>query len=166
MFTRRRNWEQPIDTWEEMRAIMRKGFIPSHYYRDLYQQLQSLTQGSKSVEDYHKEIEISMIKANVEEDREATMACFLNGLNRDIANVVELQHYVELKDMVHMAIKVERQLKSKGISKFGAATYLNSLSSCWKPNWRNDEGIDSKTTPKLLKIKKGVLDDHKGKFDS
>ena len=35
-----------------------------------------------------------MIRANVVEDREATMARFLNGLNRDIANVVELQHYV------------------------------------------------------------------------
>ena len=42
------------------------------------------------------------------------MVRFLNGLNRDIANVVELQHYMELEDMVHMAIKVERQLKRKG----------------------------------------------------
>ena len=58
----------------------------------------------------HKEMEITMIQANVEEDREATMAKFSNGLNRDIANVVELQHYVELEDMVHMAINVERQL--------------------------------------------------------
>jgi hypothetical protein len=31
-----------------------------------------------------------MIRANVEEDREATMARFLSGLNRDIANVIEL----------------------------------------------------------------------------
>jgi len=38
----------------------------------------------------------------VQEDRKATMARFLQGLNRDIANVVELQ-YVELEDMVHMA---------------------------------------------------------------
>ena len=60
------------------------------------------------MDDYHKEMEIAMISANVVEDREATMARFLNGLNRDIANVVELQHYVELEDMVHMAIKVER----------------------------------------------------------
>ena len=29
-----------------------------------------------------------MIRANVIEDRKATMARFLNGLNRDIANVV------------------------------------------------------------------------------
>ena len=60
------------------------------------------------MDDYHKEMEIAMIQTNVEKDREATMARFLNGLNRDIANVVELQHYVELEDMVHMSIKVER----------------------------------------------------------
>ena len=59
-----------------------------------------------------------MIRANVEEHSEATTARFLNGLNRDIANVVELQHYVELEDMVHIAIKVERQLKRKGTRSF------------------------------------------------
>ena len=57
--------------------------------------------------DYHKEMEIAMIQANVEEDREATMTRFLNGLNWDIANMVELQHYVELEDRVPMTIKVE-----------------------------------------------------------
>ena len=35
------------------------------------------------------------------------MARFLNGLNSDVANVMELQHYVELEDMVHIAIKFE-----------------------------------------------------------
>uniref|UniRef100_A0A2N9GD10 Reverse transcriptase RNase H-like domain-containing protein n=1 Tax=Fagus sylvatica TaxID=28930 RepID=A0A2N9GD10_FAGSY len=39
------------------------------------------------MEDYHKEMEVAMIRANVEEDQEATMARFLSGLNRDIANV-------------------------------------------------------------------------------
>ena len=60
------------------------------------------------MDDYRKEMNISLIRANVEEDREATIARFLNGLNQDITNVVELQHYMELKDMVHMAIKVKR----------------------------------------------------------
>ena len=52
-----------------------------------------------------------MIQANVEEHREATMARFLLGLNREIQDKVDMQHYVELEDMVHMAIKVEQQLK-------------------------------------------------------
>jgi hypothetical protein len=60
------------------------------------------------VDDYYKEMDIAMIQANVEEDREATMARFLNGLNLDIANMVELQRYIEMEDMVHMAIKMER----------------------------------------------------------
>jgi hypothetical protein len=53
------------------------------------------------VDDYFKEMEIAMIRANVEEDREATMVKFLNGLNQDNTNMVELE------DMVHMVIKVE-----------------------------------------------------------
>ncbi len=40
-----------------------------HYYRDLYQKLQNLTQVSRSVEDYYKEMEIAMIRANVEEEK-------------------------------------------------------------------------------------------------
>jgi hypothetical protein len=50
---------------------------------------------------------------NVVEDRETIIARFLNALNCEIANVVELQHYVELEDMVHMGTKVKRQLKRK-----------------------------------------------------
>jgi hypothetical protein len=53
--------------------------------------------------------------------REAMIARFLNGLNKEIANVVELQHDVELGDMIHMAMKVERQIKKR-------ATYV------FKPN--------------------------------
>lgn len=34
-----------------------------------------------SIEDYHKEIEIAMIRTNMEEDREATMGRVFSGLN-------------------------------------------------------------------------------------
>ena len=98
------------------------------------------------MDDYYKEMEIALIRANLEEeDREATMARFLNGLNRDIANVVELQHYVEFEDMVHMVIKVERQLKRQGTRSFQNP----GSSTSWKSNWRKDEGavLKSKTEP-------------------
>ncbi|KAL4384341.1 hypothetical protein GQ457_15G018120 [Hibiscus cannabinus] len=64
-------------------------------------------------------MEMAMMRANIEEDREATMARFLIGLNTEIANVVELQHYVELDEMVHMAIKVERQQRKRATSTQG-----------------------------------------------
>ena len=105
---RRRNRKYPIETWEDMKVVMRKRFVPSYYYKELYQKLQSLQQGNRSVDKYYKQTEVAMIKANVKEDREATMARFLAGLNKELANMIKLQHYVELEDMVHMAMKVER----------------------------------------------------------
>ena len=42
------------------------------------------------MEDYYKEIEIIMTRPDVGEDEEATMACFLGGLNKEIANRLEL----------------------------------------------------------------------------
>ena len=153
----------PIKTWDEMKAVMRRRFVPSHYYKDLYQNLQSLTQGSKSIEDYHKEMEITIIKANVEEDRETTMARFLNGLNCEIANVVELQHYVELEDMVHMAMKVERQLKKKNSLK---QSQHSGSSSSWKMNWKKHDKVVSTSKSEPPKGKDEVPNKSKSKFES
>ncbi|KAH9734857.1 hypothetical protein KPL71_017535 [Citrus sinensis] len=116
---------------------------------------------SRSVEDYHKEMEIIMIQANIEEEREATMVRFLHGLNQDIANVVDLQHYVELEDMVHMAMKMEQQLKKKG----SIRTNLGSSSS-WKSKWSKDEKVVSKPKIELIKDHKEGGNQSKGKYDS
>jgi hypothetical protein len=73
-----------------MKPIMRKRFVPNHYNREIYNILQSLSQGSKTINEYFKKIKIAIIRANISKDREVTFAIFLIGLNKDIANVVEL----------------------------------------------------------------------------
>ncbi|XP_028785068.1 uncharacterized protein LOC114740980 [Neltuma alba] len=155
---RRNNGERPVTTWSEMKALMKKRFVPNHYFRELYQKLQTLTQGPRSVEEYNKEMELAMIRANVQEDREATMARFLSGLNKDIADIVELHHYVELEDMVHMAIKVEKQLKRKGASKFHSGS-----TSSFKQNWKKGEKAIQKET---TRGKEEASSKSKGKSDS
>lgn len=45
------------------------------------------------------------------------MTRFLNGLNKEIANITKLHHYVGLEDLASMAMKVETQLKEKGGAK-------------------------------------------------
>ena len=132
---RRRAGERPIDTWDEMKAVMRKRFVPRHYYRELYKKLQQLRQGSRSVEEYYREMEVAMIRANVDEDREATMARFVNGLNTEIANQAELQHYVEMEDLLHMAIKIERQLKTRGSTRFNRSPEQSS----WKRTFTKED---------------------------
>jgi hypothetical protein len=163
---RRRSGERPIASWEEMKVLMRRQFVPNHYYRDLYMKLQGLNQGSRSVDEYFKEMEIAMIRANVIEVREATMARFLNEPNRDIANVVELQCCVELEDMVHMATKVERQIKRRGNACF--QTNSASSSSTWRLNLKREGVVQPKPYAKAKppKAKKDTHTDGKGKSES
>ena len=52
--------------------------------------------------------------------------------------MVELQHYVELEDMVHMAIKIENQVKRRGGNNTRFAP--SPSSSTWKSKrWRKGE---------------------------
>jgi hypothetical protein len=48
------------------------------------------------------------------------MSTFLSGLNKDIANVVELQPYMDLEDLVYLAIKMEKRMKRKSSTRLGA----------------------------------------------
>ena len=80
MLNKRRN-KEPTVTWEERKKVMHKRFVPTYYYRELYNKLQNLRQGNRSVEEYYKEMEVTMARENIEEDKEATMARFLAGLS-------------------------------------------------------------------------------------
>jgi len=151
--SRRRNGERPI--WEEMKIIMRRRFVPNHYHRDLHRKLQTLTQVSMTVEDYYKEMEIAMIRANVEEDHEATMDRFIGGLNKEIADVVEFQHYMEMEELLHKSNQVERQLKAKITSKFAST-------SSWKSNWQNNKSVtklkDEAKSKNSFATPKGIME--------
>ena len=82
--------------------------MPTHYNRDLFKKLQLLKQGTKSIEEYYKEMEIAMIRATITEDDEQTMARFLNRLNYPIKNIADFQPYTTLVELVHQATKAER----------------------------------------------------------
>ena len=82
----------------------------------LAQKITNLTHGSRSMKDYYNEMEIVMIRANVEDDR---------------AYKVEFQQYVKIYEMVHKAIKIEQQLKRRGNTR--AAPSLSSTH--WKSSY-------------------------------
>ncbi|RDY00585.1 hypothetical protein CR513_16222, partial [Mucuna pruriens] len=123
----------PCETWGDLKREMRDRFLPSYYARDLFVKLQKLFQGYKSIEEYHKEIKICMIRAQIMELQEAIMARFLHRLNRDIQDIVELHHYSSIEDLVHQATKVESQLNRK----------LSSRKSYPNASWKGKGHISS-----------------------
>ena len=49
---------------------------------------------------------IFIIRGNIVEEKDVTMKKKLNFFSREITNMVKLQHYVEINDMIHMATNV------------------------------------------------------------
>ena len=77
------------------------------------------------MEEYYKEMEMALVRANIEEETEDTMARFLSGLNPDIRDVVELQKYVKLDVLLHKAVWVEQQLKRKRAARRNSSNTFN-----------------------------------------
>jgi hypothetical protein len=93
-----------------MKKEMQARFVPSHYVTDLFKKLQKLKQGTKTIEEFYKEMELTMMRANIQESENQTIAWFFNGLNYPIKRIIEFQKYSNMVELVHQASKVERQV--------------------------------------------------------
>jgi hypothetical protein len=102
-----------INTWEEMKRVMRRRFVPSSYQRDVRNRLQVLKQGKRSFDEYYKEMELLLVHAKIREDPKSKMARFLGGLNEDIAGFVVMFPYRTLQDLVDQAKRTERKIQQE-----------------------------------------------------
>ncbi|KAK1602540.1 hypothetical protein QYE76_017971 [Lolium multiflorum] len=102
---------EPIDTWEEIKEVMHTRFVPTHHKRDLFNKLTQLRQSFKSVQEYYKEMHMTMMSANVDEREEQTMARLLNGLNIPVKRIVEFLPYTNMVELLHQATRAERQVR-------------------------------------------------------
>ena len=76
---REEGWK--LDTWTEMKRVMQKRYVPTSYSRTMRQILQRLSQGSLTVEENYKEMEMTLVRANIEEDTKAVHDGFTNKIS-------------------------------------------------------------------------------------
>src|SRR2546430_8037172 len=136
---RRGKGMRPIPRWSTLKELMRSRFVPSSYTRDLYNRLARLVQGGRSVEEYHKEMEMIMARANIEEDDDRKMARFMGGLNLSISEELELYEYHIMEELVQKAMKIERRMKTKAMSKPNLPKASGEFSS-----FRGNSAVSSK----------------------
>jgi hypothetical protein len=94
--------------WVALKQVMQVRFVPSYYARDLINKLQQLKQCAKSVEEYYQELQIGMLRCNLEEREDAAMAQFVAGLNREIQDILEYKEYTNMTHLFHFACKTEK----------------------------------------------------------
>jgi len=56
-----------ISTSEQLKVAMKEIFVPPYYKKEIFNTLHKLTQGDRNVEDYVQEMEVTLMKADVEE---------------------------------------------------------------------------------------------------
>jgi hypothetical protein len=95
-------------------------------------------------------MEIAMIRANVTEDDEQTMARFLNGLNHPIKKIADFQPYSNLIELVHQATKAERQVQDDfKYAKYSSKSYgfsNSQVSTTPTPTSNGDKSSSKKTS--------------------
>ena len=73
-----------------MKREMKKHCLPENYRKDLLLKMHSLQQGGQNVEEYTREFEQLMMKCDIVETQEQTIARYMGGLKQGIADAVDL----------------------------------------------------------------------------
>ncbi|KAE8705938.1 hypothetical protein F3Y22_tig00110415pilonHSYRG00197 [Hibiscus syriacus] len=108
------NFQIPtITSWTDLKQTMRKRFLPAHYTREVKLRLDRLQQGRSSVEEYYKEIQSLLNRANITEKEEVTVSRFIVGLNSNIIDLLDLQGYENLEDTLKKAMTIEAQIQRR-----------------------------------------------------
>ena len=83
-------------------------YLLENYRQDIFLKMYSLRQRDLSVEDCTAESDQLMLKGEFEEPEEHTIVRYLDRLNYEITNVINLQPYFSLHDVMKLALKVEK----------------------------------------------------------
>nr|XP_043611716.1 uncharacterized protein LOC122583367 [Erigeron canadensis] len=112
--TRMRVGKSKVRTWEKMKKCMRADFIPHNYQRLMYQWLQNLKQGSKSVEDYTTEFYQLIARNDIQETEEQLVSRYIGGLRVQIMEFVNMFDPVKLSEAHQRALAYEKQNRRVG----------------------------------------------------
>jgi hypothetical protein len=97
-----------------------------------------LKQGARSVEEYYQELQIDMLRCNLEKREDAAMARFFTGLNREIQDILEYKDYTNITRLFHFACKAEREVQGRHASV--KTNFSIGITNSWQRN-------NGRTTP-------------------
>ncbi|KAE8705306.1 putative dihydrodipicolinate reductase 3 [Hibiscus syriacus] len=140
------NFQIPtITSWTDLKQTMRKRFLPTHYTREVKLRLHRLRQGIISVEDYYKEMQSLLNRANITEKEEVTVSRFVVGLNSNIIDLLDLHGYENLEDTLKKAMTIEVQIQRR------FREHYQSTSSSYQGNPSNPSSSSAPSSLKKLR---------------
>lgn len=108
---RARDGKERIASWDKLKRILRKAFLPYNYTRTVYNQLQNLRQGSKTVDDYAAEFFTLLMRNTLLETHDQLVSRFIGGLRQQIQNHLLLFNPNSVSEAHQRAILIEQNLR-------------------------------------------------------
>ncbi|KAK1425688.1 hypothetical protein QVD17_21043 [Tagetes erecta] len=107
--TRSRLGKPKIVTWAKMKKCLRSAFLPHNFQRLMYQRLQNLKQGSKSVDDYTTEFYQLVARNDIQETEEQLVSRYIGGLRAQILESVNMFDPETVAEAHQRALAFEKQ---------------------------------------------------------
>ena len=82
-----------------MKHELKRKYFPDNYKQDIFLKIHNFRQKEMTVAKYIAEFDHLMLKGELTEPDEQTIARYLGGLKYEISNVVQLQPYWTLNDV-------------------------------------------------------------------
>lgn len=109
-----------------------KRFLSENYRQENYTKLYNFKQYNLPVEEYIREVEYSMLRCDINEPEEQTIARLLGGLKKELAEAIRLQPFWTFNDVRKLAFTIEEQrmkYSSKTAPKASSSNQGNVASS-------------------------------------
>lgn len=110
--SRRRAGKPRIDTWERLKKHMRRAFLPYNYERTLYNKLQSLRQGTRTVEEYATDFFHMVARTTLVETEDQLVSRFIGGLRYQLQTAMQQFNPASVSEAHQRAVAMELQYLS------------------------------------------------------
>ena len=98
----------PLEDWGDLKREMNREFLPLNYKQTLFRQFQSLTQGSKSVDDYTLEFYKLAARNQLNESEDQRVARYMQGLRSSIQDALIAHTFYSVSEAQAKAKAVEQ----------------------------------------------------------
>lgn len=109
--SRRRAGKPRIETWERLKKHMRRAFLPYNYERTLYNKLQALRQGTRTVEEYSADFFTMVARSTISETEDQLVSRFIGGLRFQIQIALQQFNPLTVSEAYQRALALELQYR-------------------------------------------------------
>ncbi|GKA19775.1 putative reverse transcriptase domain-containing protein [Tanacetum coccineum] len=133
-----------VTSWMKMKKLLRANFIPHNYQRLMYQRLQNLKQGTKSVKDYTTEFYRLITRNDIHETDDLIVSHYIGGLRVQIMDSLNMFNQVTLSYAYQRALAFEKHSRRVRSSSSPAiivgGSSLSNVASHFVPNQAKPSG--------------------------